>query len=40
MITNELRGGQNARKLTKSGLPKALQAARVFFIIDKTFKYV
>ena len=37
---HEFRGGQNGKKLTKSELPKALQAARVFFIIDKTFKYV
>ena len=39
-ITNEFRGGQNAKKLTKSGLPKALQAGRVFFIIENIFKYV
>ena len=39
-ITHEFRGGQNAKKLTKSGLPKALQAGRVFFIIENIFKYV
>ena len=39
-IKYEVRGGQIAKKLTKSGLPKALQAGRVLFIIDKMFKYV
>ena len=39
-ITHEFRGGQNAKKLTKSGLPKALQAGRDFFIINTIFKYV
>ena len=39
-LTHEFRGGQNARKLTKSGLPKALQAGRVFFIIDNIIDYV
>ena len=39
-ITDGVRGGQNAKKLTKSGLPKALQAGRVLFIIENMFKYV
>ena len=40
MITQEFRGGQNAKKPTKSGLPMALQARRVFLIINDIFKYV
>ena len=40
MTTQEFRGGQNAKKPTKSGLPMALQARRVFLIINDIFKYV